>query len=132
MNDFNVLCEIKEGHEPTIKALFQNILTGLKNALAEMLKWERGAHIFWLLGPFILLIERSPANVWLSVLSIAFVTRAVLKRDGTWLQVFWVKACFLFLAVCMLSSMLSVMPSYAFSDALIWFRFPLFAMATVF
>ena len=28
--------------------------------------------------------------------------------------------------------MLSVMPSYAFSEALIWFRFPLFAMATVF
>ena len=45
---------------------------------------------------------------------------------------FWVRASFLFLAVCMVSSALSVMPAYAFSEGLAWFRFPLFAMATAF
>ena len=44
--------------------------------------WQRGFQIFWLLGPFILLIERSPADAWLTILALAFVVRAVIKRDG--------------------------------------------------
>ena len=118
--------------EPTIKAMFQTIWAGLGDALAAMPRWEKGFHIFWLLGPFILLIERSPADIWLSVLAIAFVIRSIFKCDGAWLRVFWVQACFLFLAVCMLSSAMSVIPSYAFSEGLAWIRFPLFAMATAF
>ncbi|MDC0992845.1 O-antigen ligase family protein [Alphaproteobacteria bacterium] len=121
-----------QAREPTIKAWLQNIWTDLCNALAVMPKWEKGVHIFWLLGPFILLIERSPADIWLSILAIAFMVRSIFKRDGTWFRVFWVKACFLFLAVCILSSAMSVMPSYAFSESIAWFRFPLFAMATAF
>ena len=97
-----------------------------------MPRWEKGFHIFWLLGPFILLIERSLADIWLSILALAFVVRSILKRDGAWLRAFWVRASFLFFAVCMVSSALSVMPAYAFSEGLAWFRFPLFAMATAF
>ena len=118
--------------EPTIEAMVQDIWNDLVNALAVMPRWEKGLHIFWLFGPFVLLIERSPADIWLSILAIAFVLRSIVKRDWAWLQVFWVKACFLFLAVCLLSSAISVMPSYAFSEGMVWFRFPLFAMATVF
>ena len=33
------------------------------------------AHIFWLLGPFILLIERSPADLWLSLIALIFAGR---------------------------------------------------------
>jgi O-antigen ligase len=124
--------ETRQAIEPTIKAMFHTIWAGLGDALAAMPRWEKGFHIFWLLGPFILLIERSPADIWLSFLAIAFVIRSISKRYGAWLRVFWVRACFLFLAVCMLSSAMSAMPSYAFSEGLAWFRFPLFAMATVF
>jgi O-antigen ligase len=124
--------ETRHAIEPTIKAMFRTIWAGLGEALAAMPRWEKVFHIFWLLGPFILLIERSPADIWLSVLAIAFVVRSIFKRDGAWLRAFWVRACFLFLAVCMLSSAVSAMPSYAFSEGLAWFRFPLFAMATVF
>ena len=119
MRNFNKLSE------PSIKAMTHGLWVGLVDALSLMPSWERGVHIFWLLGPFILLIERSPADVWLSVLVIAFVARSIYKRDGEWLRVFWVQACFLFLAVCMLSSAMSAMPSYAFSEGLAWFRFPL-------
>lgn len=94
--------------------------------------WERGFFIFWLLGPFILLIERSPADAWLTILAITFAVRAVIKRDGAWLKVFWVKAAFIFWGVCLFSAAISTMPSYALSEAIIWFRFPLFAMATAF
>ena len=126
------MSETRQTIKPTIKAMFQNIWAGLGDALAAMPRFEKGFHIFWLLGPFILLIERSPADIWLSVLAIAFVIRSIFKRDGAWLRAFWVKACFLFLAVCMLSSAMSAIPYYAFSEGLAWFRFPLFAMATAF
>jgi len=124
--------EPSQAPEPTIKAIVKDMSTDLVNALMEMPRWERGFHIFWLLGPFILLIERSPADIWLSVLALTFLIRSIFKRDGGWLKVFWVRASFLFLAVCMVSSALSAMPSYAFYEGLAWFRFPLFAMATAF
>ncbi|MDC3234746.1 O-antigen ligase family protein [Candidatus Puniceispirillum sp.] len=122
----------RQAPEPSINVMLQSIWTDLGNALALLPRWEKGFHIFWLFGPFILLIERSPADIWLSILAIAFVVRSIIKRDAAWLRVFWVRASFLFLAVCMVSSALSVMPSYAFSEGLAWFRFPLFAMATAF
>jgi O-antigen ligase len=118
--------------EPSVRAMFQGLWKGLADALSLMPRWERGFHIFWLFGPFILLIERSPADVWLSILVVAFLARSIFRRDGAWLHVFWVKACFLFLAVCMLSSAMSAMPYYAFSEGVAWFRFPLFAIATAF
>jgi len=132
MKDPNMLNKSNQESEPTIKVMFKDIWTGLCNALAVMPRWERGFHIFWLLGPFILLIERTPADIWLSILALTFVVRSIIKRDGGWLGVFWVKASFLFLAVCMVSSVFSTLPAYAFSEGLVWFRFPLFAMATAF
>ena len=120
------------GLEASPQTMLRGIWSGVVDALTNMPLWERGLHVFWLLGPFILLIERSPADIWLSILAITFVVRSIFKRDGTWLSSFWVRASFLFLAVCVLSSAMSTMPSYAFSEAIAWFRFPLFAMATAF
>ena len=103
-----------------------------KDALAPMGRAEKGFHIFWLLGPFILLIERSPADLWLSVLALAFAVRAIATKQGAWLKVFWVRAAFAFWAVTIISALASTDPSYATGEAFIWFRFPLFAMATMF
>ncbi|MEK9861329.1 MAG: hypothetical protein VW554_07420, partial [Alphaproteobacteria bacterium] len=77
---------------PSVKA----ILADAKKALSQLPPWERGFHLFWLLGPFILLIERTPADIWLSILALAFVVRLLVKRDGAWLNVFWVKVGFIF------------------------------------
>ena len=76
------MSETRQAIEPTITAMFQSIWTGLGDALAALSRWEKGFHIFWLLGPFILLIERSPADIWLSVLVIAFVIRSIFNPDG--------------------------------------------------
>ena len=103
-----------------------------KDALAPMGRAEKGFHIFWLLGPFILLIERSPADLWLTVLALAFAVRSIAKRQGAWLRAFWVRAAFAFWAVTIISALASAAPSYATGEALVWFRFPLFAMATMF
>ena len=101
-------------------------------ALLEMPIGERLIHLFWLSGPFILLIERTPADIWLSLLALTFVVRSVLKCESSWLGVWWVRSCFLFLLVCIVSSLFSALPGYALQESLIWFRFPLFAMATVY
>ena len=102
------------------------------DAFAELPVWERFVHVFWLLGPFVLLIERSPADAWLSLLAIAFIVRAVVRRDDSWLMHFWVSAAFIFLVWCIVAGVISSDPVYAVGEAVAWFRFPLFAMATAF
>lgn len=104
----------------------------IRQALSSLPKWERGFHIFWLLGPFILLIERSPADLWISVLGLTFVIRSIIKRDKSWLKPFWVRAGFAFWIWCLFTSAISYDPAYSIGEALVWFRFPLFAMATAF
>ena len=110
----------------------QRLILDARTALKELPKWEKPFHIFWLLGPFLLLIERSPADAWLSILALSFAVRSLCQRNGAWLKHGWVRAAFIFWFVCLLSASLSSAPTYALSEAVSWFRFPLFAMATVF
>ena len=110
----------------------QRLIVDARVALNELPKWEKPFHIFWLLGPFFLLIERSPADAWLSILALAFAVRSLCQRDGAWLTHGWVRAAFIFWFVCLLSASLSIVPTYALGEAMSWFRFPLFAMATAF
>ena len=101
-------------------------------ALKELTFASRLFHLFWLSGPLILLIERSPSDAWLTICALTFVVRAIIRRESDWLKVFWVRAVFAFWGVCLLSSGLSDMPAYSLGEAFIWIRFPLFAMATCF
>ena len=105
---------------------------GARDALAEMPAFERGLHIFWLFGPFILLIERTPADFWLTILALAFAVRVIVRRDFGFLKIFWVRAAFAFWAVCLISAGASADPFYALGEATVWVRFPLFAMASAF
>ena len=116
----------------SLTAYFSRLLNDARAALCELPKWERVVHVFWLAGPFILLIERSPADFWLSVLALIFVARSIVGREGWWLRKFWVRATFLFWGVCLLAAALSSLPIYSLGEAFAWFRFPLFAMATAF
>lgn len=116
----------------SIRAAFGHLVQDARDAISELPIWERGFHIFWLLGPFIMLIERSPADFWLSFLALTFVVRSVVKGDGHWLKPFWVRAGFAFWVWCMVASAMSHDPTYAIGETLVWFRFPLFAMATAF
>ena len=72
----------------TLRAYLDGMLSNAKAAFAELPRWERGVHLFWLAGPFILLIERSPADFWLSLIALIFVVRALILREGWWLRIF--------------------------------------------
>ncbi len=108
------------------------IVLDAHEAILTLPRWERVVHVFWLLGPFILLIERTPADIWVSLLAVIFVIRSAIKREGAWLKQFWVRAGFVFWFWCIVSGVASDYPSYSVGEALVWFRFPLFAMATAF
>ena len=51
--------------------------------------------LFWLLGPFIYLIERDPADLWLTAICIIFFVRCVMKKDWSWASQFWFKCALL-------------------------------------
>ena len=116
----------------TLRAYLDGMLSDAKAAFAELPRWERGVHLFWLAGPFILLIERSPADFWLSLIVLIFVVRALILREGWWLRIFWVRAAFLFWIICLVAAASSSLPAYSIGETVAWFRFPLFAMATAF
>ena len=116
------------GVMPALRA----VVADARQALSELPAWEKFAHIFWLLGPFILLIERTPADAWVTLLALTFAVRAAVKREGEWLRHFWVRAGFAFWLWCIFAGAVSSFPAYSVGEALVWFRFPLFAMATAF
>jgi O-antigen ligase len=109
-----------------------DLLGSGKKAFFELSRNDRLMHAFWLLGPFFLLIERTPGDVYISTVALTFLIRSLKKRDGSWLRFFWVKSVFIFWGICLLSAVMSPNPSYAIGEAFIWIRFPLFAMATAF
>ena len=118
--------------ELTLLGHVYKVVSDARAALAELPKASRWFHVFWLLGPLVLLTERSPADAWLTICALSFAVRAILKKDGSWLKVFWVRAVFAFWGVCLLSAALSDLPAYSLGEAFIWIRFPLFAMASCF
>ncbi len=101
-------------------------------ALSELSAIERGFHIFWLLGPFFMLIERTPGDVYILTLALAFVFRSFKNKDLSWFHFFWVKSAFVFWMICLVSAGLSLNSLYALGEAFVWFRFPLFVMASAF
>ena len=118
-------------NQPLSKSMI-HIFSNARDYMNGLPRWEKAFHIWWLLGPFILLIERSPADLWLSVSALAFIIKVMVKKQTAWLKVFWVRAAFAFWAVTIISALASADPAYAIGEALVWFRFPLFAMAAVF
>ena len=112
--------------------IFNQLLRDGIDALREQTPLERFFRIFWLLGPFIFLIERTPADIWLSLLTLIFLVRTTLNRDSSWTRVPWVRAFFMFWLVCMLSAAASSQALYSITELLIWGRFPIFVVATVF
>lgn len=112
--------------------IIQKVWCDSLEAISELSRIEQIWRIFWILGPFILLIERSPADAWISIICFGFIVRSIKSKQFQFLSAFWVKAAFLFWAACLVSAAFSKIPLYSFTEAFIWFRFPLFAMACVF
>ena len=63
-------------------------LVSVKEAIGGQERLQFAITIFYLLGPFFMLIERSPADAWLTLCGLAFLARCIVRRDWSWTKFF--------------------------------------------
>ena len=99
------------------------------NKIKKLSKFQKFMTYFWILGPFIFLIERDPADLWLTLISIIFLVRCFYKKDWNWAGQLWFIFAFLFWVTSMISGILGPYDKYSFFQGFIWIRFPLYVAA---
>ena len=97
--------------------------------LEKLNKFDRFMIFFWLIGPFIYLIERSPADIWLSIISLIFIIRCIIKSEWFWTKQFWFISALALWIFGLVSALLSPDPLFSFSQGFVWIRFPLYVAA---
>lgn len=101
---------------------------GFKNIL-KLTLFNRFFIFFWLLGPFIYLIERDPADLWLTLLSLSFLVRCYITKEWNWAKQWWFKITIIFWLYCLLSAFFSPYLLNSLTESFFWIRFPLYAAA---
>ena len=91
--------------------------------------FDKTMTIFWLLGPFIYLIERDPADLWLTLISIIFLLRCIKKKDWDWTSQVWFKSALALWLFGLFSAVTSTDPFFTFQQGFVWIRFPLYVAA---
>ena len=94
-----------------------------------MNSFEKIMTVFWLLGPFIYLIERDPADLWLSLIGLVFLIRCIRNKDWGWTNQLWFKSALILWLFGLLSAVTSPDPLFSFQQGFVWFRFPLYVAA---
>jgi O-antigen ligase len=97
--------------------------------IQKLSKFDRCMTFFWFLGPFIYLIERSPADIWLSLIGLIFLVRCIIKRDWYWTSQLWFKSALLLWVFGLFSALSGPDPIFSFTQGFVWIRFPLYAAA---
>ena len=92
-------------------------------------KFDKFMTIFWFLGPFIYLIERSPADIWLTIIAVIFVIRCFIKKEWFWTSQLWIKLALSLWVFGLFSGLTSPDPWFSFTQGFVWIRFPLYAAA---
>jgi O-antigen ligase len=85
--------------------------------------------LFWLLGPFIYLIERDPADLWLTLICFIFLARCIKRKDWRWVNQIWFKSALALWIFGLFSAVTSPDPFLSFQQGFVWIRFPLYAAA---
>ena len=112
------------------------------NELNFSKSWERGCikikqlctfdkyiTIFWLIGPFVYLIERDPADLWISIICLIFIYRCFKNKDWYWTSQLWFKSALALWLFGLFSAITSPDPYFSFQQGFVWVRFPLYAAA---
>ena len=97
--------------------------------LEKLTKFDRFMILFWFIGPFIYLIERSPADIWLSIISLVFIIRCLKKSEWCWANQLWFKSALALWVFGLFSALLSPDPLFSFGQGFVWIRFPLYVAA---
>jgi len=97
--------------------------------IQKLSKFDRLMTLFWFIGPFIYLIERSPADIWLTLIGLIFLVRCIIKRDWYWASQLWFKSALLLWGFGLFSALSGPDPIFSFTQGFVWIRFPLYAAA---
>jgi O-antigen ligase len=109
-----------------------NFSSAWKNGLDKinlMSKFEKYMIFFWLLGPLIYLIERDPADLWLTSISLIFLGRCIKKKDWAWTSQIWFKSAIALWLFGLFSALTGPDPFFTFQQGFVWVRFPLYVAA---
>ena len=77
------------------------------NKFSQLSKFEQCITFFWFLGPFIYLIERDPADLWLTLLSLIFIIKCFIDRNWKWTTQLWFKCAIVLWLLGLFSAILS-------------------------
>ena len=92
-------------------------------------KFDKYMTIFWLMGPFIYLIERDPADLWLTLISISFLIKCCINNDWSWSKQIWFRFALAFWFSSLVSASISPNPEFSLVQGISWIRFPIYAAA---
>ena len=99
------------------------------NKINKLSRFQKFMTYFWILGPLIFLIERDPADLWLTLISTIFLIRCFYKKEWHWAGQLWFIFAFLFWVTSMISGIIGPYDKYSFFQGFIWIRFPLYVAA---
>ncbi len=99
------------------------------NKIKDLSNFERYMTFFWFLGPFIYLIERDPADIWLTLISLIFLIRCYKLNHWNWSKQLWFRLALALWAFSLFSAILSPDPIFSFQQGFVWIRFPLYVAA---
>ena len=83
----------------------------------------------WILSPFILLTERSPADFCLTLIGLTFLGKLIFRPFKWNIKDAWILWMGAFGIVTIFGAIRSDFALYSLTEALIWMRFPIFAIA---
>ena len=106
----------------------QSYLCGLKK-FKKLPNFDKYMTFFWFLGPFIFLIERDPADLWITILGISFLYKCYKDNNWSWTSQWWFKFALLFWLTGLVSALLSSDIFFSFKEGFVWIRFPVYAAA---
>jgi len=97
--------------------------------IKNLSKFDKYMTLFWFMGPFIYLIERDPADLWLTIICLVFLIRCFITKNWSWASQLWFKSAFALWAFGLFSGLASPDPLFSFTQGFVWIRFPLYAAA---
>ena len=97
--------------------------------IKNLSNFDRYMTLFWFLGPLIYLIERDPADIWLTLISLIFLIRCIRRKDWSWSCQLWFRSALALWLFGLFSAITSPDPIFTFQQGFVWIRFPLYAAA---
>lgn len=116
-------------HISTPNLNFEDSWKNTKYKIKKLNNFDKFSFMFWFLGPFVLLIERDPSDLWLTLITLLFLSRSYVLKEWKWINQTWFKLALSLWIIGIISGLISSIPLFSTWQAFVWIRFPLYALA---